>query len=160
MTSCVFPGSFDPVTKGHLDLIARASALFDHVTVTVMNNIHKTGSIPVTKRIALLKTVCGAYPNVKVDNWDGLLADYMQEKNERIVLRGIRGTAELDYELAACASNRMLNHDIETLFMPCNPAFNGISSSAIREIAAFGGDIRGFVPDQITEEIIGLLSKK
>ena len=72
MASCVFPGSFDPVTKGHLDLIARASALFDHVTVTVMNNIHKTGSIPVTKRIALLKTVCGAYPNVRVDSWDGL----------------------------------------------------------------------------------------
>ena len=82
MVSCVFPGSFDPVTRGHINLISRTSALFDRVTVTVMINIHKSGAIPVEKRIELLKKACRPYPNVKIDSWDGLLADYMKQKKE------------------------------------------------------------------------------
>ena len=160
MTTCVFPGSFDPVTKGHLDLIARASFLFDHVTVTVMNNIHKNGTIPIEKRIGMLRKICDSFPNVSVEKWSGLLADYMKKKNEKIIIRGIRGSAELDQELQACAANRMLNREIETIFLPCNPSMNGISSSAVREIAAFGGDISKFVPDALTEEIRELLSKE
>ena len=131
MVSCVFPGSFDPVTRGHLDLISRASSLFDHVTVTVMNNIHKTGTIPVDKRIGLLVSACGKYTNVSVDR-----------------------------ELQANAANSLLNPEIETVFLPCNPEMSGISSSAVREIAAFGGDIRAFVPEELTEEIQTLLSKQ
>ena len=158
MTTCVFPGSFDPVTKGHLDLISRAASMFDHVTVTVMHNIRKSGSIPVDKRILLLKKVCGPYPNVSVEQWDGLLADYMKIKNEKIILRGLRGSEELDRELQSRAANSMLNRDVETLFLPSDPAMTGISSSAVREIAAFGGNISGFVPDEIREEIVTLLS--
>lgn len=160
MVSCVFPGSFNPVTRGHLDLISRASSLFDHVTVTVMNNIHKTGTIPVDKRIGLLVSACGKYTNVSVERWDGLLADFMREKNERIIIRGIRGSDELDRELQANAANSLLNPEIETVFLPCNPEMSGISSSAVREIAAFGGDIRAFVPEELTEEIQTLLSKQ
>ncbi len=160
MVSCVFPGSFDPVTKGHFDLISRASRMFDRVTVTVMNNIRKKGSIPVEKRIQMLRRVCAAFPNVSVDKWDGLLAEYMNRNNETIVLRGIRGNSELDQELQSWGANRMLNSNIETVFIPCNPLMNGISSSAVKEIASFSGDIRPFVPDELAEEILDLLSKK
>ena len=160
MTTCIFPGSFDPITKGHLDLISRASEMFDHVTVTVMNNIHKNGAIPVKKRVELIRKACEGYRNVTVEKWDGLLADYMDKKNERIIIRGIRSASEMDTELQTCAANKYLNSRIETIFIPCNPSMSGISSSAVREIAAFGGNIKEFVPDELTEEISKLLSKK
>ncbi len=160
MVSCVFPGSFDPVTKGHLNLISRASAVFDQVTVTVMYNIHKNGTVPIEKRVELLRKACADYPNVTVDRWDGLLAEYMYQKNERIIVRGIRSAAEMNVELQACAANKLLNPEIETVFLPCDPSMSGISSSAVREIAAFGGNIQEFVPDMLTEEIGRLLSKK
>lgn len=160
MVSCVFPGSFDPVTKGHLNLISRASEIFDKVTVTVMNNIHKNGAVPIEERVELLRKACAHHPNVIVERWDGLLVDYMDKKNERTIIRGIRSAAELDSELQACAANKLLNHRIETLFLPCDPSMSGISSSAVREIAAFGGNIQDFVPDELTEEIGTLLSNK
>lgn len=160
MVSCVFPGSFDPITKGHLNLISRASSLFDQVTVTVMNNIYKNGTVPVEKRVELIRKACADYPNVSVERWDGLLADYMKNKNERIIIRGIRDAAEMNSEMQSCAANKLLNQNIETIFLPCAPSLSGISSSAVREIAAFGGNIKEFVPEQLTEEICRLLSKK
>ena len=160
MASCVFPGSFDPVTRGHLDLISRVSRIFEHVTVTVMVNISKSGSLPAEKRAELLRKACAPFPNVSVDCWGGLLADYMREKNESVIVRGLRGADELERETGAAAANRMLNGRIETVFFPTDPALIGISSSAVREIAAFGGDISAFVPDGLTEEIAALLSKK
>ena len=95
-----------------------------------------------------------------MESWDGLLADYMKQKGERIIIRGLRSSAEFDQELVSSAANRLLNQDIETVFIPCDPSLNGISSSAVREIAAFGGDIRSFVPDLLAEEIKTRLSKK
>lgn len=160
MVSCVFPGSFDPVTRGHLDLITRASAMFDHVTVTVMVNIRKKSAVSLENRISLLRKVCGIFPNVTVDSWDGLLSEYMRLRNEHIVIRGIRNGEELEQELGAASANRMLNEQIETIFIPSDPMLGGVSSSAVREIAAFGGDIRAFVPDAVTEEIRTLLSKQ
>lgn len=160
MANCIFPGSFDPITKGHLNLIKRASEMFDHVTVTVMNNIHKKGVIPIGKRVELIRKACEDCPNVSVDRWDGLLADYMYEKNERIIIRGIRSAVEMDTELQTCAANKYLNQGIETIFLPCDPSMSGISSSAVREIATFGGNIKEFVPEELTEEISRLLSKK
>ena len=160
MVSCVFPGSFDPVTKGHLDLIARAASVFDHVTVTLMVNINKNSAIPAEKRLELLRKACCAFRNVSVDSWQGLLADYMAEKNENIVVRGLRSSIELDQELQSAASSRLLNDRYEVLFLPSDPEYTGISSSAVREIAAFGGNIQAFVPDGLTEEISALLSNK
>ena len=160
MVSCVFPGSFDPITKGHLNLISRASAVFEHVTVTVMNNIRKKGSIPIERRVDLIRKACADYSNVDVERWDGLLADYMHVKKERIILRGIRNAAEMDSEMQICAANKLLNNRIETIFLPCDPSMIGISSSAVREIASFNGNINEFVPDELTEEISELLSKK
>ncbi len=159
MVSCVFPGSFDPVTKGHQDLIKRAASLFDRVTVTVMVNISKKGSIPPDQRVSMLEKICEPYPNVQVDKWDGLLAEYMEQNGERIILRGLRSSAEFDHEFLSCSANKMLYHQAETLFLPCDPALNGVSSSAVREIAAFGGDISSFVPDVVAEEINSCLSK-
>ena len=160
MVSCVFPGSFDPVTRGHLDIITRLSRVFDRVTVTVMINIRKKGTIPVKKRIELLQKACCSLPNVCIDSWSGLLADYMKEKNEQIIVRGIRSASESDQELNSAAANRILNGTAETLLIPSDPAYTGVSSSAVREIASFRGDIQPFVPDGLTEEIMELLSNK
>lgn len=160
MVSCVFPGSFDPVTKGHMDVIGRASELFDHVTVTVMVNISKKSAIPLEERIQLLKKACRKYPNVDVDSWEGLLADYMAEKKEKIVIRGVRNTPEYEQEMTAACANKMLNSSVETILIPTDPALAGVSSSAVREIASFGGDISAFVPKALIKDIETLLSKK
>ena len=160
MVSCVFPGSFDPVTKGHFDLIRRASEIFDHVTVVLMQNINKSGTIAERDRVEMLEKICGPLTNVSVDSWDGLLADYMRIRNERIVIRGLRDSAELIQEMKSAAANRILNDGIEFMFLPTDPLLSGISSSAVREIASFGGDISGFVPGELTEEIAAFLSKK
>jgi len=159
MISCVFPGSFDPVTVGHLDLIGRAASLFDHVTVTIMNNIRKTGTVPAEERLRVLKKACHAFPNVSVDLWEGLLADYMREKGERIIIRGLRSGSEFDQEYPADTANKAMNGKLETIFLPASPGLTFISSSTVREIHAFGGDIRPFIPESVTEEIIQLLSK-
>ena len=160
MTSCVFPGSFDPVTIGHQNLIERAAKLFDRVTVTVMINIHKQGTIPPEKRVALLKQVCDGMENVYVDQWNGLLADYMAQRGEHILLRGVRNTGEFENEMNSAAVNRLLNPEMETLLLPAVDNLAAVSSSAVREIAAFGGDIRPYIPAKVVEEIQRLLSNK
>ena len=160
MSSCVFPGSFDPVTRGHMDLIQRASKMFDRVTVTVMVNVNKRGALRPEERVALLEKACAHLPNVRVDRWDGLLADYMKKNGENCVLRGVRGEAEYSAERLAAATNRMLYPGMETMLMFCSETLHGISSSAVREIAAFGGDISSFVPGEIAEEIMERLSNK
>ena len=159
MSSCVFPGSFDPVTAGHLDLIRRAAAVFDTVRVTVMINVNKQGAVPVEDRIRLLKKACKPYPNVKIDQWDGLLADYMREKGEKILIRGVRGCAEFEHEYSSALLNKGLNGQIETFLMPADPALSVVSSSAVREIAAFGGDLSRLVPSECLKDIQMLLSK-
>jgi pantetheine-phosphate adenylyltransferase, bacterial len=160
MKSCVFPGSFDPVTKGHVDLINRAASLFDRVTVTVMRNIHKSGKIRVEDRINLLRKACAGLSNVRIESWDGLLTDYMRQHGETVVIRGLRGSAEFEKEYYAFAANRSLFPAFETVFLPCDPSLTHISSSAVREISSFGGDIRPFVPENLTEEISELMSKE
>ena len=160
MVSCVFPGSFDPVTKGHMDLIQRAASLFDRVTVTVMVNINKKGALSPEDRIRLLVKACRQFSNVQVERWDGLLADYMKKKKERIVIRGVRNTPEFEQEISSACANKMLNGSVETLFIPTDLALAGVSSSAVREIFSFGGDISAFVPEKLIKEIGDLLSKK
>ena len=160
MSSCVFPGSFDPVTNGHMDVIRRAVAVFDTVLVTVMINVNKQGTIPVDDRIRMLKKACGKFPNVQVDQWDGLLADYMREKGEKVLIRGVRGSAEFEHEYPAAVMNRMLNDQFETFMIPADPKWSVVSSSAVREIAAFGGEIKGLVPDACLKDIREVLSKK
>lgn len=160
MSSCVFPGSFDPVTAGHLDLIRRASRLFGRVTVTVMINVRKKGAVPVPERLRILRKACQGLENVRIDQWDGLLAEYMREKDERIVLRGVRNLAEFEQEFNAAQMNRDLNEDLETLLIPSDPGLAFVSSSAVRELAAFGGDIGPYVPENVREDILEALSNQ
>ncbi len=160
MSSCVFPGSFDPVTAGHMDVIKRAAAVFDTVRVTVMINLKKQGSIPFEDRIRMLKKTCRMFPNVQVDQWDGLLADYMREYGEKVLIRGVRGSAEFEHEYTTAVINRMLNDQFETFLIPSDPKWSAVSSSAVREILAFGGEIKGLVPDTCLKDIREILSKK
>ena len=160
MSSCVFPGSFDPVTAGHMDVIKRAAAVFDTVRVTVMINVSKQGTIPVEDRIRMMKKACRKFPNVQVDQWDGLLADYMREYGEKVLIRGVRGNAEFEHEYTTAVINRMLNDQFETFLIPSDPKLSAVSSSAVREILAFGGEIKGLVPDTCLKDIREILSKK
>ena len=159
MSSCVIPGSFDPVTRGHVDLIRRAAALFEQVTVVVMVNIRKTGTFTPGERVRMLQAACRYEEHVRVEMWNGLLSDYMWGKQETTVVRGVRSAAEYDSEMISAQANRMLNPRMETLLMPATEGYTWISSSAVKEIAAFGGDIREFVPRECAEEILSRLSK-
>ena len=159
MSSCVFPGSFDPVTRGHMDVIARAARLFDQVTVAVMINIHKQGSFAPEERIRLLEKACAKLQNVRIVRWEGLLADYMLKSGEKCLIRGVRGTGEFEAETVSAQVNRMLNPEMETLLLPASDGLGCVSSSMVREIAAFGGDVRSYVPAEVAEEIQERLSK-
>ncbi len=158
MTSCVFPGSFDPVTRGHLDLIERAAAQFDLVTVTVMVNIRKKSALPPEERVRLLQKACERIPNVRIDSWDGLLVEYMRNHQETLILRGVRSVAEFEAEKEAAAANRILAPEVDTWLVFSREAYSCISSSAVREIAAFSGDLSEFVPPGLAEEIADALS--
>ena len=153
MSQCVFPGSFDPITCGHLNLIERASVLFDRVMVTVMVNISKKGVIPYNERVEIIRKACKHLENVQVDLWTGLLVDYMKEHPGWIVLRGVRNAHEFEQEINNADINRRLLPGTETLLMPASPEWNGISSSVIREIASFGGDFKAFIPKTVYRDI-------
>lgn len=159
MAICVYPGSFDPVTVGHLDLIERASSLFDQVVVAVLHNPAKNGCFTVEERISLLRKACGHLPNVAFDRFDGLLVDYMHARGARVVLRGVRGSKDFDSEMVMAQLNHQLAPDVETLFMAAQPAHAHISSSAVREIAMFGGDFSPFVPQTIVEDVSRIMRK-
>ena len=156
---CVYPGSFDPVTNGHLDLIERSASLFDEVVVAVLHNPAKQGTFPVEKRMALLRKACAHLPNVSFDSFDGLLVDYMQKRGANIVLRGLRDGADFESEFRMAQLNRRLCSQVETLFMATAPENACFSSSAVREIAMFGGDISPFVPACIAQEVASILSQ-
>ena len=154
MRTCVFPGSFDPVTEGHMDLITRASALFDRVTVVVMINREKKGFLPIAKRCELLAGACSHLKNVHIAEWDGLLAEYMKLNHETVVIRGIRNTADFENEFNSAQVNKMLDPQLETVILFAGEGKNVISSSTVREIASFGGDFSAFVPKQVYKDII------
>ncbi len=156
----IFPGSFDPPTRGHIDLIRRAAAMMDHVTICVMVNISKTGTIPTDERVRMLEKVCRDIPNVSVDRWDGLLADYMRRQEPgAAVIRGVRSIAEFEQERTAAAVNHALYPGLETILLFAGDGMESVSSSTVREIAAFGGDYRFLIPDQIAKDIDRYLKK-
>ncbi len=151
---CVFPGSFDPVTIGHMDLIRRAAGIYECVNVVVMVNISKKGMIPYQERVRILQKACAGISNVSVELWEGLLADYIREHPGTVVIRCVRNADEAELEIRTAAINRRLYPGTETLLMPAAAELADISSSAVREIAAFGGDIKGLVPKNVYREII------
>ncbi len=143
----VFPGSFDPPTRGHEDLIRRAAVLCDTLYVALLINPDKHGFLPQKKRMELLKILCADIPNAVVESHNGLLADYVRMKQADAVVRGVRSAAEMENELPWAAFNRMLYNRFEALYLPARPELRDVSSSMVRQLAAFGGDISPFVPE-------------
>ena len=150
---CVYPGSFDPLTLGHVDLIERASALFPQVIVAVLNNPDKQGKFTVQRRLAMIQKACAHLPNVSIDSFGGLLVDYMRKVDAGIVLRGLRAVTDFENEFQMAQVNRQIAPGIETLFLMTSPNYAYISSSAVRQIAAFRGDISTLVPKCIIEDV-------
>ncbi|QSB13563.1 pantetheine-phosphate adenylyltransferase [Natronosporangium hydrolyticum] len=152
MRRAVCPGSFDPVTNGHMDIIGRSAGLFDEVIIAVLVNESKTGLFPVEERMALLREVSADYPNVRVESFRGLLVDFCQAMEARVVVKGIRAVSDFDYELQMAQMNIGLA-GVETLFMPTNPLYSFLSSSLVKEVARWGGDVTAHVPPQVSARL-------
>lgn len=149
----VYPGSFDPVTNGHLDIIKRASTIFDEVIVAVLINTNKNGLFNMDERIEMLNELLYDYSNVKVEQFSGLLADFAKENDIHAIIRGLRAVSDYENELQLAHLNSILsNGDLETLFMAASPDVSFVSSSAIREIAQFGGNINLMVPENVAKK--------
>lgn len=149
----VYPGSFDPITVGHIDVIARASALFDRVIVAVMHNPAKQGCFPVGERLRLIRKATAHLQNVEVDGWDGLLAEYVRRTGAVCVVRGLRSVNDFESEWNMAQVNAQLLPGLETVFLTARPEHMCISSSVVREAAGFGADVSAFVPEAIAEDV-------
>ena len=157
MRIAVCPGSFDPVTNGHLDVFARASELADEVVVAVLINYSKAGMFTIDERIEILREVVAPYPNVRVDSFHGLLVDYCRDHSIKAIVKGLRAVSDFDYELQMAQMNYRLAH-VETLFISTNPLYSFLSSSLVKEVARFGGDVSGLVPDAVLVRLQDKLS--
>jgi pantetheine-phosphate adenylyltransferase len=153
MRRAVCPGSYDPVTNGHLDIIGRAAALFDEVVVAVLVNKSKRGTFTVEERMAMLSEVTADLPNVRVDSWYGLLVDYCTTNDIAAICKGLRAVSDFDYELQMAQMNRRLS-DVDTVFMSTNPEYSFLSSSLVKEVATHGGDITGLVPEHVRQLLV------
>lgn len=154
MKTAICPGSFDPVTLGHMDIIRRACKLFDKVIVAVLVNPDKKTAFTVEERMELLRRCTAQLPQVQVESFCGLLADYARDKHADAVLRGLRAVSDFEYEFQMALTNRNLNPGLETVFLPAQAQNMYISSSVVKQIASFGGDISACVPACIRQEII------
>lgn len=150
----VYPGSFDPVTNGHLDIIQRAANIFDKVVVAVLENPLKNPLFTKEERVSMLKEVTYSFENVEIDSFTGLLIHYMNTKNAKVIIKGLRAVSDFEYEFQMALLNSKLDSQIETLFMMTNNKYSYLSSSAVKQIAMFGGCIRELVPDSIVTKII------
>ena len=159
MKRVVCPGSFDPITFGHLDIIKRASALFDEVIIAVLVNTTKKTLFTVDERLEMIAEVTSQYPNVRVDSWSGLLVDYCETHDVKAIVKGLRAVTDFDYELQMSQINLQLK-GIETLFMATAPAHSFLSSSLVKEIAPFGGDVSAYLPASIITRVTERLGSR
>jgi pantetheine-phosphate adenylyltransferase len=149
----IYPGSFDPVTNGHLDLIERGAKLFDRLVVAVLHNLEKDPLFAVSERMEMLREVTRPWPNVEVDVFEGLLVDFARQKRAQVILRGIRALSDYEYELQMALMNRKLEPKIETVFMMPAEAYSYLSSRLVREIARLGGPLKDMVPATVEERL-------
>ncbi|MCX7747107.1 MAG: pantetheine-phosphate adenylyltransferase [Clostridia bacterium] len=159
MKICVYPGSFDPVTNGHLDIINRAVKLCDKLIVAVLINTSKNPVFTIEERVGFLKCALKDHPDIEIDSFSGLLIDFIKEKKANAIIKGLRAVSDFEYELQMALLNKNLDPDVETLFMMTNINYSFLSSSAVRELARHSGNIDGFVPECIKDEILKKFKK-
>ncbi|AXF55488.1 pantetheine-phosphate adenylyltransferase [Salicibibacter kimchii] len=152
-TIAVAPGSFDPVTNGHLDIIERSAKIFDKVIVAVLINRNKTPLFNIEERVELLQDSFQNYPNVEVDSFDGLLVNYVRSKNANVIVRGLRAVTDFEYEMQSTSINRKMDKDIETFFMMTNNQYSYLSSSIVKEVAKNKGNVNGLVPSHVEDAL-------
>lgn len=153
MRVAVYPGSFDPVTNGHLDIIKRSAHVFDKVIVAVLNNTTKAPIFTIDERVEMLSTVTKDLENVEVDSFRGLLIDYMTENDIKLIVKGLRAISDFEAEFQMALMNRKLNSDVETFFMMTHSEYSYLSSSLVKEVFKFGGNIKEFVPEEVVRRL-------
>ena len=153
MNIAIYPGSFDPITKGHLDIIDRGSKIYDKLIVAVLVNVDKKCLFSIDERVELIKRVTKDLDNVEVLSFEGLLVDFARLHNSKVILKGLRTMSDFEYEFQMALMNSKLNPDIETVFMMTSSAYS-VSSSSVKQVAKFGGSINGLVPEELIEEVM------
>lgn len=153
MAKALVPGSFDPVTNGHLDIIRRAAAMFDTVLIAVARNYSKSPLFDLEERVAILTEVCLDLPNVSIDSFEGLLVNYAAENGATVIVKGLRAVSDFEYELQMALMNRRLKQDVETVFLMTGAEHSYLSSSIVKEIARLGGSVEGLVPQSVERRL-------
>lgn len=151
MKIAIYPGSFDPITNGHLDVLKTGAEIFDKVIIAVAYNSNKIGFVPVNERVELIKQSVKDMKNVEVDSFEGLTVEYAKKKEAQILIRGLRAVSDFEYEMQLSQTNSALNKDIKTVFLITKPKYNFISSSSVKEVITMGGDFSKFVPEPVSE---------
>lgn len=160
MKIAIYPGSFDPITKGHLDVLKTSSEIFDKIIIAVSKNSSKTGFLSVEERVELIKASVVGIENVEVDSFEGLTVEYAKSKGAKVLIRGLRAVSDFEYEMQLSQTNSALSEEIKTVFLITKPKFNFISSSTVKDIALLGGDISKFVPEPVNEYLINKYTQK
>ncbi|WP_460294495.1 pantetheine-phosphate adenylyltransferase [Clostridium tertium] len=154
MNIAVYPGSFDPITNGHLDIISRGAKIYDKLIVAVLVNIDKKCLFDIEERVELIKKVTKDLDNVEVLSFEGLLVDFARIHNSKVILKGLRTVSDFEYEFQMALMNSKLDPDIETVFMMTSSAYSYVSSSSVKQVAKFGGNIKGLVPEELITEVM------
>jgi pantetheine-phosphate adenylyltransferase len=152
-TLAIYPGSFDPLTNGHVDIIQRGSRLFDRIVVSILLNVEKSPLFTVPERVEIAREVFQGYPNVEVDTFDGLLVEYARAKRARVIVRGLRAISDFEYEMQMALMNRHLNPDVETVFMMPAEPYTYVSSRLVKEVVALGGSVNKLVPTLVESRL-------
>ena len=155
--TAVYPGTFDPITNGHLDIIRRGSLLFTRVTVAILQNTDKVPLFSVAERAQLVSTAVADLPNVNVDTFEGLLVEYARRLGARVIVRGLRAISDFEYELQMAMMNRRMNEDVETVFMMPSESYSYVSSRLVREVVMLGGSVEGLVPEGVARALAARL---
>ena len=160
MKRAIYPGSFDPVTNGHMDIIRRSANIVDELYVGVLNNRAKNSLFSVNERVSMLEEITSHLPNVKVTSFDGLLIDYAKKVDASIIIRGLRAVTDFEYELQIAQTNRIVNPNVDTLFLTTSLEYAYLSSTIVKEVASYRGDISHFVPERLIERIYAKYNKE